>query len=289
MEIKKTAYLNNPNSYECRVGQNRLVITTDFGPRILHLSVNDGPNILFVDEEKRMGGRGWLLYGGHRLWMAPETADTYAPDNEPCRVEGGKSDITVTAYEGRLGLEKSIRISEKDGGFLVEHIVANRSDLLITGAIWALTCVVPSGTAFFPWGTGASWDLKKVVYWQRWMDHGTDVTGPQYAPTADLFLIRPSGEEGKVGTAGHGGFIGVTAGGYTFIKKFDRHPGAAYPDEECAVQCYTCAEFLELETLSPLATFYPDIPVFHTEQWIVSDRSVDPEDGDAVRKLLNRA
>ncbi len=289
MDIKKIPYLNNPNSYECRVGQNRLVVTADFGPRILHLSVDEGPNILFVDETRRMGGRGWLLYGGHRLWIAPETADTYAPDNDACRVDAGKSEITVTARDGRLGLEKSIHISEKKGGFLVEHVVVNRSDTLVNGAIWALTCVVPSGTVFFPWGTGAGWDLKKVVYWQRWMNHGTNIKSPQYVPTGDLFLIRPSGEEGKVGTSGHGGFIGVTASGYTFIKKFDRHKAAAYPDEDCAVQCYTCADFLELETLSPLVTFYPDIPVSHEEQWIVSEKSVDPLDGDATRMLLDSA
>jgi hypothetical protein len=286
MQIEKVEVSDNRNCYECRLGEKRLVITADFGPRIIRLSAGGGPNVLFVDEGKRMGRDDWLLYGGHRLWIGPETAGTYAPDNDPCRVESDGHGIIVTARDEALGLEKSITVCERGDDFLVTHTVVNRSDTLVVGAVWALTCITPKSTAFFPWGTGGDWDLKKIVYWKKWMNHATDVRGSQYVPTDDLFLIRPDGSEGKVGTSGHEGFIGATGDGFCFVKRFDRRPGAPYPDEDCAVQCYTCADFVELETLSPLTTFFPNAPVVHEEEWIIRDRAVDPQDGRAVRSLV---
>ncbi len=288
MQIKQVQFSGHARCYECRLGDNRLVITADFGPRILSLSAGGGPNALFVDETRQKGRGDWRLYGGHRLWIAPETADTYAPDNDPCRVQEGAGGITVTAPPAATGLEKSMTVSRRGGDFLITHTVVNRSDTLAVGAIWALTCVTPRSTAFFPWGTGGDWDLKKIVYWKRWMDHATHVGSSQFVPTDDLFLVEPDGSEGKVGTSGHGGFIGAAGEGFTLIKRFDRRPDAPYPDEECAVQCYTCADFVELETLGPLVTFFPNTPVVHEEVWVVRDRAVDPRDGTAVRSLANR-
>jgi hypothetical protein len=285
MEIRQIEFSGSRDCYECRIGDAALVITADFGPRILSLSAG-GPNLLFVDEGRRMGNGQWLLYGGHRLWIAPETRSTYAPDNGPCRAETDGGHVTVTTLDETLGLEKSITVSERGGNFLVAHAVVNRGDTLVSGAIWALTCVVPHGTAFFPWGTGGDWDLKKIVYWKRWMNHATDLKGPQYVPTDDLFLVRPDGSEGKVGTSGTGGFIGMTGDGFTFVKRFDRIASAPYCDEDCAVQCYTCADFVELETLSPMVTFFPGRPVVHEEAWTVRDTAVDPADGRAVREVI---
>ncbi len=286
IHIKRVEFFGSPNCYECRLGEKRLVITADFGPRIMSLSAGSGPNVLFADEGKRMGNGKWLLYGGHRLWIAPETSWTYAPDNDPCRVDIDGERITVTALDESLGLEKSLTVREREGDFAVTHSVVNRSDTLVTGAIWALTCVTPRVTVFFPWGTGGDWDLKKIVYWKRWMNHATDVRGSQFVPADDLFLVRPDGSEGKVGTSGREGFIGVTGEGFTFIKRFDRHPTAAYPDEDCALQCYTCPDFVELETLSPLVTFFPNAPVVHEEKWVLRDSAVDPGNGQAVRSLV---
>jgi hypothetical protein len=285
IEIDQIEFSGNRNCYECRLGGARLIITADFGPRIISLTAGGGPNALFVDETGQKGRGDWRLYGGHRLWIAPETAGTYAPDNEPCRVKKDAGGITVTAPPTADGLEKSITVCERAGNFLITHTVVNRSDTLSVGAIWALTCVRAKSTAFFPWGTGGDWDLKKIVYWKKWMDHTTDPGGAQFVSTDDLFLVAPDGSEGKVGTSGHGGFIGATEEGFTLIKRFDRRPDAPYPDEECAVQCYTCADFVELETLGPLVTFFPNTPVVHEEVWVVRDRAVDPTDGAAVRSL----
>jgi hypothetical protein len=286
VRIEECEFGGHADSFACRVGNRRLVITGGVGPRILSLSIGDGPNILFVDERGVHARGDWRLYGGHRLWVAPETEATYAPDNDRCRVETDQDRITVTAPEKAPGIERAITVSERGGNFVVTHTVTNRAETLAAGALWALTCVMPEGTIFFPWGTGGDWDLRGVVYWKGWMGSSTDFRSPQFVPTDDLFLVRPTGEVGKVGTAGHGGFVGVTTDHYTFVKRFDRHPAAPYPDEGCAIQCYTCPDFVELETLGPVVTLFPNVPVTHVEEWVVSEGPIDPEDGAAVRRLV---
>ena len=77
------------NCLEITNGSFRLAVTTDFGPRIIGGFINDGPNIFKVlpNIPMRGIGTGFTLYGGHRLWHAPQAVPrTYAPDNAPVEV-----------------------------------------------------------------------------------------------------------------------------------------------------------------------------------------------------------
>ncbi len=286
MESKIITYEKIPNCCELTVNNQRLIVSTDFGPRIIHLSLDEGENILFHDKEQKLSFQDWLLYGGHRLWISPETHATYNPDNDLCTINEIDDKMTFTSFDSKLQLEKSITISEKNGRFLVDHIILNKSDTLYPGAIWAITCVNPEGTAFFPWGTPGNWVMNKVVFWQKWMNHSTDIKSSQYIPTKDLYLVKATGEEGKVGTAGHEGFIGISQNNYTFIKKFNRITTNQYPDDNCAIELYTCKHFIELETLSPKTVFMPNVPFSHQEEWILVNKKVEPEKGKDIRKLL---
>lgn len=286
MEYSKATWEGYEGCYRCIVGTAELIITTGFGPRILSLTTDGTKNILYVDTEETLGHGDWRLYGGHRLWIAPEMNDTYVPDNDPCIVEEGEDSLSVSSRDERLGLKKTLTILDENGLIRIDHTILNESDTLVTGGIWALTCVNNIGTAFFPWGTKGSWDLKKVVYWRRWMDHTSEIGDKQFKPTDDLFLVTPTGREGKVGSACWEGFIGVTAPGFTFIKMFHRLPVNSYPDDNCAAECYTGPHFTELETLSPLVTFHPGEPLTHSEYWLIASHSVDPTDGAGVREFI---
>ncbi|MBN1881000.1 MAG: hypothetical protein JW885_02400 [Deltaproteobacteria bacterium] len=288
MEYKKVTWEGYEDCYRCVVGDAELIITTGFGPRILSLSTKGTENILFVDTGKTLGRGDWRLYGGHRLWIAPETETTYAPDNDGCLVETGDDFLSVLSRDECTGIKKTITIVDENGLIRVDHTITNEGDTLIPGAVWALTCVNNVGTAFFPWGTGGSWDLKKVVYWHRWMDHASEINDTQFTPTDDLFLVTPAGREGKVGSACREGFIGVSARDFTFVKTFERMPVDSYPDDNCAAECYTGPYFTELETLSPLVTFSPGEPLTHSEHWLVAPHCVDPADGAEVREFIAR-
>ena len=79
-----------------------------------------------------------------------------------------------------------------------------------------------------------------------------------------------AGEEGKVGSSTSVGWVGQWSDDATFIKQFTPVRGAQYPDGGCTIELYTCEYFIELETLSPLATMAPGESITHEERWYVS-------------------
>jgi hypothetical protein len=293
LQIEQIEFLGWHEAYQLRLGKATMVVVTEVGPRILSLSIGDGPNLLFVDQET--AGRGqndpdWHTYGGHRIWVAPETENTYAPDNERCEVDVSNDGLSALApIPPQTKLRKRLTITAQDDRFVVEQGVLNTSDALYTGAIWALTCVEPSGVIAFPWGhqrRQRSWDLKKIVYWNRWMSHSSDVSSQQWQPGPDLFQVVPTGEEGKVGSSSPEGWVALCREDATFVKSYRWVPDVRYPDQDCSLQIYTCEQFIEMETLSPLTVFYPGEEIVHREVWMVTPKAVDPADGAALRDLV---
>lgn len=289
IRVEETTFHEWQRAYRVRLGSAEMVVVTDIGPRILSLSVGDGPNLLFVDSEMKIGLGGgesaWHIYGGHRVWVAPETRDTYAPDNAVCEAEMTAGRLSVVApVAPQTGLRKRLSIGACGERFVLRHVIENCGEALYSGAAWALTCVAPEGVVAFPWGQGGSWDLKKIVYWNRWMDHRSDVSSQQWQPGPDLFRVVPTGEEGKVGTNSPEGWVALCRKDATFIKARQWAP-AAYPDDNCSLQVYTCGDFIELETLGPLATLYPGSEMVHEEVWTVTSQVVDPSEGDTLRRV----
>jgi hypothetical protein len=289
LKIEKVPFLGWQEAYRLSLGEAAMVVVTEIGPRILSLSAGGGPNLLFVDEglAGQQGGAEWVNYGGHRIWVSPETASTYAPDNGRCEVEVSDDGLTaLSPVEPRTGLRKRLTIAAQGRRFVVEQGVLNTVATVYTGAVWALTCVAPGGVIAFPWGRGGdNWDLKKVVYWKKWIAVGTDVNSQQWQPGPDLFKVVPTGEVGKVGTNSPEGWIALCREDATFVKAHRWVSGARYPDEDCSMQIYTCPQLVEMETLSPLTTFWPGEEVAHREIWTVTAQAIDPDDGEALRGL----
>jgi hypothetical protein len=286
MQINNIKFENIENCYEIICGNQKMIISANFGPRILYFGFKNGSNILFADRDSKVTYNNWKIYGGHRLWISPEANDTYSPDNQTVQVLKSENAIQFTFNDEKLQLDRTIKISEKNKRFQVEHIVENIGKFLYPGAIWALTCVNPIGTVFLPWNSLGHWTMSKIIYWQNWAGHTSKITSSQYQKTQDLFLIKANGEEGKVGTAGYEGFIGITTADYTFIKKFNRSLTQDYPDDNCAIECYTSSNFIELETLSPNTIFMPGVPVSHTEEWILLDKPVNTNNNSEIKKYL---
>ena len=89
------SYENYGRCVKISNGTVEAYVTIDVGPRVIRYAFVGGENVLFNDiarRSKRMGpdydnyyykGAAWYLYGGHRLWITPESApETYYPDNE---------------------------------------------------------------------------------------------------------------------------------------------------------------------------------------------------------------
>lgn len=289
MSVKQVNYGKWSEAWEVASGDARLVVVTEIGPRILSLTLGDGPNLLFEDEDGELGVGDWKIYGGHRYWISPETTPTYAPDNSRCEADVSGDSLVVTApSDPNLGCQKTMMISPADNGFRVRHILRNVSNFLLPpGAIWALTCVRPTGRCAVPWRSGPNyWNVATIKLWSKWADHGTNLASAQWKPTNDLYEVHPTGEEGKIGTFCDQGWLGQWTDEATFIKQVAVAGGAAYPDGGCNIELYTCEHFIELETLSPIAIPGPGESVTHDERWFV----VPPMEmtSGAVGQLLGR-
>jgi len=288
--IEQKEYLGWKSAYSLRLGDAELIVVTEIGPRVMGLSVAGGPNLLYVDPTTAGQGQGdteWHTYGGARIWVAPESHDSYSPDNAPCEVDVADGVFTALApVSERTHLQKRLTISAQDHRFVLDMGVTNHADALYSGTVWAISCVVPRGAVAFPWGRGGVWDQKKICYWNRWLSSTSDVTSSQYRPGPDLFRVVPTGEQGKVGTGSPEGWIAYCRDEATFIKQHAVIPAAVYPDDNCSQQLYTCPDFIEMETLAPMGVIYPGEEIVHREVWTVVAQAVDSCDGKALRKLL---
>ncbi len=286
MQIEKTEF-KGWEAYHLTFGDTEMIVVTGIGPRIISLRVSGGENILWVDETRITRG-DWHIYGGHRLWVSPENEGCYAPDNDPCAITETDEAFTVTApVVSMTGLQKRLTISFRDDRFAIEHGVLNATDMLATGAIWALTCVAPKGVVTLPWGTGGEWDTKKIVFWNKWGGtHASDVESSQWGAGKDLFQIRPTGEEGKMGTNSPEAWIALCRDDATFIKQFQYDSNTVYGDDNCCAEVYTCEHFIEMESLGPVTTLSPGEEMTHREIWTVTGKAVSPDDAGSLRALL---
>ena len=292
MQIERCSFDRWPEAYRILRGDLELVVVASIGPRVVSLRYREGPNILWNDPAA-LGSVKPLqklsFYGGHRLWTTPEIEySCYTRDHFPCEAEIRGEILTVTKpVEPETGLVKSMRFeSAGEHAVAIVHGIRNPTEFLVETSAWALTCVKPEGAVFFPWGDRSQWDLKTLVYWQAWAGHHSDSRSAQWQPGLHLFTIRPDGEEGKVGSAGERGWIARAGDGFTFVKRYDYVDGARYPDKGCSVEVYTCAAFVELETLSPTLPIRPGDTLEHREVWMCLEGEMNPSDEDLTIGLL---
>lgn len=263
-------------------GALELIAVGDVGPRILSLRAGKGPNLLWRDASRKLGRRDWRILGGHRLWIAPESELCYAADTGPCKAELDGDCLTLTAPPcPQTVLEKSFRIRplEASGWIEVLHRVRNTGHLVYPAAPWALSCVEPVGTIYFPWGQGSpAWQLKQITYWHRWGEgQSTRINSPQWQPGEEWFSVSPTGEMGKVGAAPSEGWVAQVRPEATFLKAYRVEPGATYVDAGCSVEVFTCKRFVEMETLGPYGLLHPGETREHVERWCVLEEPTAPE------------
>lgn len=91
----------------------------------------------------------------------------------------------------------------------------------------------------------------------------------------------------KIGVGVADGWAAYLRDGYLFVKKFAYDAWATYPDFGSAVEIFTNAHMLELETLGPLARIAPGAAVEHHEHWFLyGGVRLESYDDDAVDRAL---
>lgn len=278
MEIRDTLFDSRP-ALEILTSKARMIIATDFGPRIAHFGSAAGRNLLFWDETGRHAYGPWKLRGGHRIWatrpLADEAEETYDPDNAPCRVERLEKGVVVTAAENAAArITKSLVVTVLDENtFQVENRIRNTGNMLWSGGIWALTCTVPGPSSVYgvPLGDHSGWDAFALVIPKRWGGtHASRVDDPQIALTEDCLVLTPQGVETKRMIQAPQGIIGMTDAeeGLSFVKRVPFEAGLGYPlSTNIAFYVGKKNFMVEMETMGPEKVVKPGATLVHAETW----------------------
>jgi hypothetical protein len=296
--MEKINYRGWPNCYRLSNGVIDLVVTGDVGPRVIRLGLVGGQNLM-KEYDAMMGltgGDEWRIYGGHRLWHAPEIMPrTYFPDNGPVSItEDGDVVKVVQPVETTTGIGKEIEIKLWPGQAraTLTHRLRNHNLWAVELAPWALSVMAQGGVAVIPLPPRGSHTEKLLPVNLVTMWAYTNMADPRWTWGEKYILLRqdPAAEKPqKIGVMTPDGWIGYALNGQLFVKKFSYIPGGAYPDWGCSVESFTNADMLEIETLGPMVSLAPGAAVEHVEDWHLFDGVPMPQnDADVERNIASK-
>ena len=272
-----------------------LIAPTQVGPRIIRFGFVGGQNLFWEhpDQQGEMGGDEWRIYGGHRLWHAPEhPVRTYAPDNAPIEWDwNGERLLLRQPVETRTGIQKDIEIRWREGFIEVIHRLINHNLWTVELAAWALSVMAPGGRAIIPQEPfqphpEALLPVRPLVLWAY-----TDMSDPRWRWGKRYLQLRQDpniSTPQKCGVLNRQGWMAYYLHGELFLKRFGYQPEATYPDFGCNCEVFTNAEMLELETLSPLTRLAPGATLEHIEHWSLHKVGALSEDEAAIADALWR-
>jgi hypothetical protein len=252
-----------------------VLVTLDVGPRILSYRLTNGENVLriFEDQAGKSGEDKYVVRGGHRVWVSPESDRTYTPDNGPVRwvAQQPLSLNAITPAETKWGVRKEMNISlgADSSAVIIQHRAVNEGKEPITIASWGLTIMAPGGWQIIPQpplGEHGKEFLpnRVIVPWTY-----TDLSDDRWRIGRRFWILNPKkgGAATKLGFAHRERWVAYVVGSSLFIKSFEYDEGAAYPDLGCNYETFSKDDFIELESLSPLRRLEPSETVSHTETW----------------------
>ena len=264
---------------DCVVLQNetvRLLVTESVGPRIISYALPGAENVLAEIPELTLdcpGAGAFHLWGGHRLWHAPEVARrTYLPDDRPVTITPRPNGLHVLQdTQPASGIQKALDIQLSDAGstVIIDHYLTNHSLWPIECAPWAITQLKPGGVAILPQRTVQAdpdglLPNRSLAFWTY-----ADIQADNVFLDNDQIRIRaqPSDTPFKVGFPNDHGWLAYVHADQLFLKRAVYDPTQAYYDYNSSSQCYCGNAFIELETLGPKTTIQPGQTIAHRESW----------------------
>jgi hypothetical protein len=249
------------------------------GPRIVSLCYKGSPNLLAavpsIVVPTPYGDYRYL--GGHRLWHSPESMPrSYIPDQEGLTATHLPDGI---ALEGRLEAPTTIRkkielrLDAAHPRLTLKHTLKNEGLWDVRLAPWAITMFRLGGMAILPIRAGAGKEQellpdRRISLWPY-----TRINDARLHFEDEFVLVRsqPGLPPLKIGAFNPEGWTAYWVDGILFRKTFKVRAGLPHPDHDCNAEIYTNDQFIELESLGPLAQLEPGSVVELTETWELYD------------------
>jgi hypothetical protein len=260
-----------------------VVVTVDFGPRIIRYGFIGEKNVFCEAPENTQEKTGWKIYGGHRLWHSPENMPrTYEADNHSVKWElcdDGVHVIQSPESWSMMSKEMIISLAPESSHVHILHRITNMGAWCVKLAAWAITVMAPGGKEIIP--TPIS-DTELLP--NRWLALWpyTRMTDPRVWWGDDYITLQqdPSCKEKfKFGVNGEDGWAAYFNHGTCFVKKYMPEKDANYPDNGMTYETFTTDFMLEMESLSPLFDVEPGDTIQHQEAWQLT-ANIDAPDND---------
>ena len=273
--------IDSPTSIETssvRLGAFEAEVVTNAGPRILGYRRSGEPSPFAVLPDLAIdhpAAGHYRFLGGHRLWRAPENpAVTYEPDDTAVDVSETSDGFEIVGEPDRDGIVKHLTVTIRGEYTVVDHSLENRSKETLLTAPWAITQLVPGGTAYLPThadsiDSEALLPNRSLVLWPY-----TELNAPEITFHDAWMTVHASDrqEKLKIGIANRGGWLAYHFDNSVFVKWAHTHRDEAYyVDMGASAQCYRDDRFLELETLGSRASLAKRERVTHREVWTIID------------------
>lgn len=271
----------------------QLIVLTEVGPRILFFGFHEEENEFYdaSDASRQSSDGEFKVYGGHRLWVSPEVARTYYPDNVPISVRSKDEAFVFTAPPESVppgtNLQKEIEIKLAETGteVTVTHRILNLGEESTEMAPWALSVMAGGGRAILPFAPKAPISPSRLLpegvltLWSY-----TDLADPRWKIGTKYLQLRQEKnsasqfKEQMAGIFNPSGWGAYFRSGHLFMKKAQVEEGAKYPDYGCNFEIYTDSNSLELETLGPVRDLKPGEAAELIEHWCLFK---DIEEGES--------
>ncbi|MCZ7644174.1 MAG: DUF4380 domain-containing protein [Planctomycetota bacterium] len=288
--MQRTDYAGWTNCIRLANAEIELIATADVGPRVIRFGFIGGPNEFWECKPHlgQTGGDTWRIFGGHRLWHAPEHMPrSYMADNEPVRVEalpsGGVRLAPQVEPDTKIAKELELHLDPKANRVTATHRLRNEGLWPIELAPWALSVMAAGGTCVIPFPPRGPHPehllpASTLTLWKY-----TDLADPRYTFGTSSLLLRQDAarpKPQKIGAWNPEGWIAYANHGHAFVKRFPHVEGAPYPDRGANCEAFANGQMLEVETLGPLTKLAPGEAAVHVETWSLH-RGVEAPRNDA--------
>lgn len=247
-------------------------VALEFGIRVVHLSCPGMENLFYEQDPDLSDGnatpQGWKLYGGHRIWLAPESDQSYYPDNDPVSyVVDGNSVLVEQKTDPWTGIKKLLKINFWDDSITLENIFINDTDAVVEGASWSINSLDGGGAAKIGFVGSDPGDCTPRRVISLWAD--TTVQDPRLCFTRDSLTAThmPIADYLKLGLYCDPGKAVFENKGQRFTLTFGAGGIENHTDNGCNFELFMAKEFMELEILGIKRTLQPGEAASHTETW----------------------
>lgn len=249
-------------------------VALEFGIRVVHLSCPGMENLFYEQDPDLSDGnatpQGWKLYGGHRIWLAPESDQSYYPDNDPVSyVVDGNSVLVEQKTDPWTGIKKLLKINFWDDSITLENIFINDTDAVVEGASWSINSLDGGGAAKIDFVGSDPGDCTPRRVISLWAD--TTVQDPRLRFTRDSLTAThmPIADYLKLGLYCDPGKAVFENKGQRFTLTFGAGGIENHTDNGCNFELFMAKEFMELEILGVKRTLQPGEAASHTETWVL--------------------